>query len=202
MISPDRTTLAVGCFIFLVLLNFYQKPVRDLIKNSSATEDQEDKSPDLKRDEQPTPTVKPTFETGTMKFPVKSYFANVMFQLFGKEGILEKGGFSRSGYIHRNGSASIILLGSFGNRSMFLHEVLKAKNSSINEGALALVVHLFFTTEAFQGLTRWLRQEIYSGFVNEYDPCSPIVKITYYCCTMVASPFLGPKFGRLRVDID
>lgn len=34
---------------FRFLFNFYQKPVASLIKNSSATEDHEEKSPELKK---------------------------------------------------------------------------------------------------------------------------------------------------------
>jgi len=188
--------------IFRFLLNFYQKPVIDLINNSSAKEDHKEKSPDLKRDVVPTPTVEPIFKTATINFPVNSYLANVMFQLFGREGILEKGGFSRTGYIHQNGSASIILLGSFGNRSLLLQEVMNAHHAPVGEGALTLIIHLFFTPKDFLRLTKWLQQDIRSGYVNYDDPCSPIVKIKFVCCTEIANPFLAPKFGTLRVDID
>lgn len=183
-------------------MNFYQRPVAKIIENSSASEDNQEKSPDLKRDDIPTPTVEPTFKTATIKFPINSYMANVMFQLFGKGGILEKGGFSRTGFIHHNASASIILLSSFGNRTILLQDVLHAHNSPIGDGALALVVQLFFTPKDFRRLTEWLRQDIRSGYMNYDDPCSPIVKIKFMCCTKIGNPFLAPKFGTLRVDID
>lgn len=128
--------------------------------------------------------------------------ANVMFQLFGKDGILENGGFVRDGYVYKNASASIILLGSFGNRSALLQEVLKAHYEPIGDGVLALVVQLFFTPDDFLRLTSWLRAEIRAGYVNYDDPCSPIVAIKFVCCTNIANPFLAPKFGTLRVDID
>lgn len=189
-------------FLFLVLLKFHQKPVVNLLKNSSASEDYREEPPELKRDEVPTPTVRPIFKTATINFPINSYMANAMFKLFGRNGILEKGGFSRTGYIHQNASAAIVLLGSFGNRSLLLQEILNAQHSPIGEGALALVVQLFFTPKDFRRLTTWLRQEIRLGFVNYDDPCSPIVKITFVCCTKIANPFLAPQFGTLRVDID
>ena len=184
------------------MLKFYQKPVAELIKNSSASQDREEKPADLKRDEIVTPTAEPTFKTATINFPVNNYMANVMLQLFGKNGILEKGGFSRTGFIHQNASASIILLESFGNRSLLLHEVLRAHSSPVGAGALALVVQLFFTPSDFQRLTKWLRKDIRLGYVNYDDPCSPIVKIKFVCCTKIGSPFLAPKFGTLRVDIN
>ena len=187
----------------LVLFNFYQKPVASLIKNSSATEDHEEKSPELKkRDNIATPTVEPTFKTTTINFPVNSYMANVMLQLFGKEGILEKGGFYRTGYIHENATASIVLLESFQNRSVLLHEIMQAHEAPIGAGSLALVVQLFFTPTDFRRVTDWLREDIRLGYINYDDPCSPIVKIKFVCCTKIANPFLAPKFGTLRVDID
>ncbi|XP_068747369.1 uncharacterized protein [Montipora capricornis] len=182
---------------------FYQKSVIDLIKNSSATEDTGQDLTELKRDALPIPSVAPIFHTATINIPANVYMRNVMFQLFGRGGILENGGFSRTGFIHRiNASASIVLLGNFGNRSLFLNEVLAAHHSPINDSCLALVVQLFFTPEDFQRLINWLNQEVKSGYVNYDEPCSPIVKITYSCCTKIANPFLQPKFGTLRVEID
>lgn len=191
-------------FFFPVVLNFYRKPVASIIKNSTAHEDtQRNVEAELKRDAIPsTPTPEPTFKSATINFPINSYMANVMFQLFGKDGILEKGGFVRNGYVFRNASASVIMLGSFGNRSALLHEITKAHHSPIGAGVLALVVQLFFTPGDFRRLTSWLRAEIRAGFVNYDDPCSPIVAIKFVCCTPIANPFLTPKFGTLRVDID
>lgn len=188
---------------FIFLLNFYREPVAKIIRNSTAHADVRQKSTheaDLKRDE--VPTTAPTFKTATINFPVNRYMANVMFQLFGKDGILEKGGFYRNGYIHKNASASIVLLGSFGNRSELLHDVLQAHHSPIGAGAIALVVQLFFTPSDFRRLTNWLREEIRAGYENYDDPCSPIVAIKFVCCTRIANPFLTPKFGTIRVDID
>lgn len=184
------------------MLAFYQQKVANIIKNSSAHEDKTQKAPDLKRDEVPTPTTAPTFNSATINFPVNRYMANVMLQLFGKDGILEKGGFSRTGYIQKNASASIILFGSFGNRSVLLHEVLVAHHSPIGAGALALVVQLFFTPDDYSRLTNWLRDEIRTGYENYDDPCSPIVAIKFMCCTKIGDPYLAPKFGTLKVDID
>ena len=186
-------------------MSCYQRPVANIIKNSTAHEDVQGKltdEADLKRDEIPTPTPEPTFKSATINFPINQYMANVMFQLFGKDGILEKGGFTRDGYVHKNASASIILLGSFGNRSALLHEVMKAHHEPIGDGVLALVVQLFFTPDDFRRLTDWLRAEIRAGYINYDDPCSPIVAIKFVCCTKIANPFLAPKFGTLRVDID
>ena len=186
-------------------MHCYQEPVAKIVKNSSAHADAQGKftgEADLKRDEIPTPTTEPTFKSATINFPINSYMANVMFQLFGKDGILEKGGFVRDGYVHKNVSASIILLGSFGNRSSLLREVMKAHDEPIGDEVLALVVQLFFTPDDFRRLTDWLRAEIRAGYVNYDDPCSPIVAIKFVCCTKIANPFLAPKFGTLRVDID
>ena len=187
------------------MLHCYQEPVAKIVKNSSANEDAQGKFTDeahLKRDEIPRPTPEPTFKSATINFPINRYMANVMFQLFGKDGILEKGGFVRDGYVHKNASASVILLGSFGNRSSLLHEVMKAHHEPIGDGVLALVVQLFFMPDDFRRLTDWLRAEIRAGYVNYDDPCSPIVCIKFVCCTKIANPFLAPKFGTLRVDID
>lgn len=173
------------------------------MRNSSATEDPAGQDfIRLKREKLPTPTIAPIFHTTTINIPVNGYMSNVMFQMFGKGGILERGGFSRTGFIQRNASASIILLGSFGNRTLFLHEVLRARHAPIADSALSLVVQLFFTRDDFQRLTQWLIQEVSSGYVNYDEPCSPIVKITFVCCTKIMNPYLQPKFGTLRVDID
>ncbi|XP_029193510.2 uncharacterized protein LOC114959583 [Acropora millepora] len=185
------------------LIKFYEKPVVSLVRNSSATEDPAGQDfVKLKREKLPAPTVTPIFQTTTINIPINAYMSNVMFQMFGKGGILERGGFSRTGFIHRNASASIILLGSFGNRTLFLHEILRAHHSPIADSVLALVVQLFFTPDDFQRLTQWLTQEVSSGYVNYDEPCSPIVKITFTCCTKISNPYLQPKFGTLRVDID
>lgn len=190
---------------FRFLLNFYQQPVVTIIKNSTAHEDVQQQSideADLKRDKIPEPTIAPTFSTATINFPVNRYMANVMFQLFGKDGVLEKGGFERNGYIHKDASASIVLLDGFGNRSELLHEVLRVHDTPIDAGAIALVVQLFFSPDDFNRLTNWLRDEIRAGYENYDDPCSPIVCIKFVCCTKIANPFLGPKFGTIRVSID
>ncbi|PFX26163.1 uncharacterized protein LOC111329354 [Stylophora pistillata] len=190
---------------FRFLLNFYRRPVVKIIKNSTAHEDIQKQSIDeaeLKRDEIPEPTIAATFSTATINFPINRYMANVMFQLFGKDGILEKGGFDRNGYIRTDASASIVLLGGFGNRSELLHEVLKAHDTPINAGAITLVVQLFFSPDDFNRLTNWLREEIRAGYENFDDPCSPIVCIKFVCCTKIANPILGPKFGTIRVGID
>lgn len=80
---------------------------------------------------------------------------NVMFQLFGKDGILEKGGFVRDGYVYKNVFVFVILFGSFGNRLLLLYEVMKVYYELIGDGVFVLVVQLFFMFDDFCWLIDW-----------------------------------------------
>lgn len=129
---------------------FYQKLVIDLIKNFSVIEDIGQDLIEFKRDVLLMFLVVLIFYMVIINIFVKVYMSNVMFQLFGRGGILENGGFFCMGFIYCiNVLVFIVFFGNFGNRLLFLNEVLVVYYFLINDSCFVLVVQLFFIFEDF-----------------------------------------------------
>lgn len=137
------------------------------------------------------------FSIVIINFLVNRYMVNVMFQLFGKDGVLEKGGFERNGYIYKDVLVFIVFFGGFGKRLEFLYEVLRVYDILIDVGVIVLVVQFFFSLDDFNWLMNWFQDEIWVGYENYDDLCFLIVCIKFVCCMKIVNFFLGLKFGMI-----
>ena len=133
---------------------------------------------------------------------VDGFIGDAVFKMFGKDGILAKGGFGRVGVVHRNGEGKIFLHKSFFNRTNFLHLLEKAVDSPFNSDVLSLVTQLLLSPEDLKLLLQFEGQLIAMGNFRSEDPCSPKMRINYRCCSTTMDRVLRPKFATLRIDVD
>lgn len=125
-----------------------------------------------------------------------------MFKLFGKEGILAKGGFDREGVVHSTGEGMIFLHKGFGNRTNLLYQLEKSIREPFTSSDLSLITQLLFSPEDLKLLLQFEKNLISSGNLKSDDPCSPRMKINYKCCAITTDVVLQPKFATLSIDVD